>query len=229
MLEALKQGLRPNPRPLMVLKTDLWEESGRGRGILSEVPRGALVCGMDVSRETCLAAREYEGRPVQIIQANIQALPFRNAVFDMVADLSTIDHVPLDGALLAVGEYTRVLRNGGSLLVTFWRDTPLTRFALRHMRSAIYRLGDTQFLLSEKALRSKVREGFDILEEYCTGMPMVAGALMTRYPVASRRLDRVLPRALARVVVALEYTRLSRFLFRAVAAQYTIIARRRTA
>ena len=226
--EAMQHKPHANPRPLMVLKTDLWQESGRGEGVLDLFPSNARVVGMDIARTTCRAALTYKERPVDVAQANILALPFASGVFDVVIDLSTIDHVSLHDALRVIQEYARVLRPTGILQMTFWRDTLLTRFALRYIKSDIYKLGKTQFLLSDRVVKSAVSKSFEILQEYCTGTPMVAGAVMTRYPTASRWLDRVLPRALARILVAVECTPISRYVFQAVAAQYTIIARRRT-
>jgi SAM-dependent methyltransferase len=64
--------------------------------------------------------------PFRRVVAEAQALPFRSAAFDAILSLETLEHLEVPGE--AGREATRVLRPGGSILLT---TPPRCRYALR--------------------------------------------------------------------------------------------------
>ena len=58
---------------------------------------------------------------IDIRQGDICNLPYEQETFDIVLDLSTIDHV--EHYTAALDEYKRVLKPGGAALIVAWVDT----------------------------------------------------------------------------------------------------------
>ena len=111
---------------------------GCGNGyILSQYARHrARVTGVDLtSKGTWLSARRFalEGLPGNFLQANAEALPFRDASFDLVCSMGVLHHTP--DTERAVAEIHRVLRPGGCFLVMLYhRDSLAYRFAFNLAR-----------------------------------------------------------------------------------------------
>jgi SAM-dependent methyltransferase len=87
---------------------------GTNLDLLAERYPGARLHGIDVERDPLRFCRG--DRDVPVCQADASALPFASASFDLVAALDTLEHVADDGA--ALREFLRVLRPGGTLLLT---------------------------------------------------------------------------------------------------------------
>jgi ubiquinone/menaquinone biosynthesis C-methylase UbiE len=92
-------------------------ETGCGGGrLLHALARGRpglSVIGIDIARGSLvpLAARF----PGALFQADVSALPFRDAVFDAVLCRHVLGHLPGPGRKAAASEMLRVLKGGGSL------------------------------------------------------------------------------------------------------------------
>ena len=120
-----------------VLKTDLWNESkanlpDRG-GILAHVNAKSLF-GIDIDHAVVETAvriwpsvwREMDGgggwaQPsAEFLEGDIRDLCFADNWFDLILDLSTIDHIPLVDVPKTLDEYERVLVRGGTLYLSTW-------------------------------------------------------------------------------------------------------------
>lgn len=89
-------------------------DAGCGGGATMEsLRRYGRVQGMELAGEAVAYNRE-RGRDV--IEGSIERMPFEDESFDLALALDVIEHVPDD--LAALEELSRVLRPGGSLLVT---------------------------------------------------------------------------------------------------------------
>ena len=101
-----------------ILKTDLFDEAvGTGLvGFLLE--RAAHVSGIDVAPSVVAAAREAHPQ-LDAVPADVRALPFPDGAFDVVVSTSTLDHFDSEAEIeQALQELSRVLRPGGSLIVS---------------------------------------------------------------------------------------------------------------
>jgi SAM-dependent methyltransferase len=74
------------------------------------------ICGVDVSREAVLLAREAVAR-AELYVAPIDELPFEAQAFDLVALNDVLQHVEEADVTKGVAELRRVLRLDGALLV----------------------------------------------------------------------------------------------------------------
>jgi SAM-dependent methyltransferase len=105
-----------------VLKTDLYDEY-RTQGLFPVLTRRfQRVCGIDIDPE--VVARSAERNPgLEALVADVRSIPLADCSFDAVVSNSTLDHfedpAPVASAL---AEIRRVLRPGGSLVVTM--DNP---------------------------------------------------------------------------------------------------------
>jgi ubiquinone/menaquinone biosynthesis C-methylase UbiE len=90
--------------------------AGCGAGDAPLVAAGAAGVGLDFSREQLGLAR---GRVAgALVRGDMTSLPFGADSFDAVAALYSLIHVPLSDHRTVLAEFARVLRPGGTLLVT---------------------------------------------------------------------------------------------------------------
>lgn len=112
-------GERPAPVEQFCAELDASDrllDAGCGGGDHPLVEAGERAVGLDFSREQLEQAREIAS--AQLVQGDMTALPFAADSFDAVAALYSLIHVPLDDHRTVVEEFARVLRPGGTLLVT---------------------------------------------------------------------------------------------------------------
>jgi cytochrome P450 len=105
-----------------VMKTDLWDEA-MGEGLYPAIARnGTQVTGIDVS-EAILASALDRYPDLETHRADLRSLPFPDNRFDAVVSNSSLDHfASAEDILLSLRELRRVLRRGGTLLLTL--DNP---------------------------------------------------------------------------------------------------------
>lgn len=87
---------------------------GPGRWTLSMA--GESGVGLDISREQSSLARETA--PASLVQGDMTALPFASDSFDAVCALYSLIHVSVDDHRTVLAEFARVLRPGGTALVS---------------------------------------------------------------------------------------------------------------
>jgi SAM-dependent methyltransferase len=106
-----------------VLKTDLFDEVV-GAGLVPRLSETFdTVAGIDISPVVVETARARYPL-LRAETADVRQLPFADGEFDAVVSNSTLDHFPShDDIASALTELHRVLRRGGTLLVTL--DNPL--------------------------------------------------------------------------------------------------------
>lgn len=104
-------------------------EAGCGTGLILERLREkcSSCVGADLSRGMLLRARE---RGFTVLQSDLTALPFKDAVFDVTYSFKVLPHVP--GLVPALRELVRVTRPGGYVLAEFYN-----RFSLRCLARAM--------------------------------------------------------------------------------------------
>lgn len=168
-------------------------EIGCGRGsfarhLSSRHPSLLVAC--DYSPAAVLIARERTDEPAFVV-ADIQRLPFRPGVFDVVISLETIEHVP--NPRLAVAELSRGLKRGGTLLLTtpnYLSIMGLFRAYKRIMGDPFTEVGQpiNKFLMAPLTARWVRRTGLKVIETvtYHHYLPVPG-----RAPVRARWLDRV--------------------------------------
>jgi SAM-dependent methyltransferase len=134
---------RPKGTQLRALKTDIWDIVVEEERSLYEILPHALremLTMMDLSGPlTFLAKRKFPEHSV--VQADIKKQPFRNSVFDVVLDCSTIDHLDEKHVGAALDEYLRILSDGGLLVLVYTRNSFPIRVAsllLRLLRKNVY-------------------------------------------------------------------------------------------
>ena len=101
---------------LKILKTDLWDEARNTRILTWASRQGAHAYGIDISRPVVTRARAgFHADPLRSVVADVRELPFRDASFDAIYSMGTIEH--FDETEHAVEEMARVLKPGGRAVV----------------------------------------------------------------------------------------------------------------
>ncbi|MFM1996362.1 MAG: hypothetical protein RLZZ111_749 [Planctomycetota bacterium] len=151
-----------------LLKTDLFDEVA-GRGLVGDLVAGGwAVAGIDLS-PVVVAEAEARNAGLEAVVADVRSLPFADGRFDAVFSGSTLDHFESEDEIAcALRELARVLRPGGSLVLTLdnpgnpviWlRNGPLSR-GVRRLGIVPYQVGKT---LHRRPLEAVVRAaGFEI-------------------------------------------------------------------
>ncbi|MCU1381580.1 MAG: hypothetical protein JWL71_277 [Acidobacteria bacterium] len=164
---------------LRVLKTDLWDEAKNTRILAWAAARGARPFGVDISEPTVVQARAAFARSPQPLRAaagDVRALPFRDASFDAIYSMGTIEH--FDETEQAVREMARVLKPGGRAIIGVPnRHDPFMRPLLATLLQAtgLYAYGYEKSY-SRRSLRAMLeRAGFEVGVE--TAILFIPGGL----------------------------------------------------
>jgi SAM-dependent methyltransferase len=114
--ELVAEVLGPHIRPGDVA-LDVGCGTGEVMAVLAQAGAGAVV-GTDLSPHALAHAAARPGRrgAGRLLAARAEQLPFPDGCADVMVSLEVIEHV--DSDLAALHEYRRVLRTGGTLLVT---------------------------------------------------------------------------------------------------------------
>jgi SAM-dependent methyltransferase len=144
-----------------ILKVDLWNEGVEtSRDILGNLPVFDTI-GFDFSKNVCRLAKnrlDHSG----VVQAACRSLPFSSENFDLLLDLSTIDHVPFAKTKEIFAEYYRVIKPEGLLAVAFWQSNLATKYLLH--------VDPEQLYFDSKKVAGALEElGFEIIDSYNTG------------------------------------------------------------
>jgi len=112
--EATRQRLR---RIVRLTGDERALDAGTGAGALAVAlaPLVRDVVAVDIVPELLAQARSRVPANVELVEADMTALPFERASFDLVCTARTLHHVPRPELVLA--ELDRVLRPGGTMLV----------------------------------------------------------------------------------------------------------------
>ena len=153
---------------LRILKTDLWDEAKNTRILAWASRQGARAYGIDISEPIAMQARDGfdTGRCLRGAVADVRDLPFRDASFDAIYSMGTIEH--FDETERAVGEIARVLKPGGRAIVGVPnRHDPFLRplFATVLQAVGLYGYGYEKSY-SRRALRRMLEQaGLDVIDE----------------------------------------------------------------
>jgi SAM-dependent methyltransferase len=141
-----------------LLKTDAFDEAaGEGLFPLLRV-RAREVVVVDVSEAAVAAARErHPGLAAEC--GDVRRLDFPDATFDAVVSNSTLDHFEsLEELRVAVHELARVLRPGGTFMVTLDNPAnPLVGFRNLLPYQLLRRLGILQYRMGATCAAARLR------------------------------------------------------------------------
>lgn len=153
-MELLREALAICPQRPRVLKADAFNEATRRyRTPISELVPDA--CCIEIEAATVAQAR-VNCPKLDIRQGDVRDLPWEAGTFDLVVDLSTIDHIQEPGT--ALREYARVLKARGVLLIVAWVNmAPGTV-------SGESGYGGTQYFFDVRNFRKALREWFDVVD-----------------------------------------------------------------
>lgn len=162
------------------LKTDLFEEAVSAHHVLTALGSGSI--GLDCSPATVLAARErlrQSGERYLFVVADLRAIPLRASTVGHILAGSSLDHFP-DKADIATSltELARVLRPGGTLVVTF--DNPHNPAVwLRNRLPFVWlnRLGLVPYYVGQTYGRAEGRARLEALGLAVTDVTAVAHAV----------------------------------------------------
>lgn len=196
---------------LRVLKTDAFDEvvgPGIGGDLLDRFDQVVI---MDLGGEMIRAAARR--LPVHASQADARTLPFSEASFDAVVSLSTFDHFREHSDIAAaISECARVLKTGGSLLITMdnlanpivWLRNEVATSLLMRLRIVPYFVGKTYTL---SGLERAVEEaGLEIVNGDCLmHCPRILGVMACR--LTDRLRSDPLGRAVRGVLRCFEWLR----------------------
>jgi SAM-dependent methyltransferase len=175
---------------------------GTGYGSAFLAANARRVTGVDSSAEAIDHARErYAAANVDFVQADVLALPFDAASFDLVCAFETIEHVADQDGLLR--EAARVLRAAGTLLVSTPRAPRTTREPANPFHQIELSRDDFEELLTRRfgsvelfgqrrlqTRRHRLMQRLDVFElRRRLPAPRVAARLLGTPPMATVGLD----------------------------------------
>lgn len=199
---ALLREWLPSPQVASLLKTDLFDEAVSEGLYPLLVEYAGQVVGIDVSQSIVDAAKKQFPK-LQSHKADVRELPFPDASFDVVVSISTLDHFDSrEDIQSALGELYRVLRPGGSLLLTLdnlsnpivWLRSVIPSRLLLALGLVPYEVGTTCHPRQLKAYCGEA--GFEVLQAtaimHCPRVMAVAGARLLAKRGSERAQSRYL-------------------------------------
>ena len=86
-------------------------------GIALNVKGNVIVLEADL-KEIIKCREQTPG--INVIEGDMRDIPFKTNYFDCILDLSTLDHIRPSEVAHTLGEYARVLKKGGRILLCVW-------------------------------------------------------------------------------------------------------------
>lgn len=222
-LRAVKIGLKYlNRKKINLLKTDLWNEGiEHQRDILSYFQNNEKfnLYGIDIS-PVVISQAKLRLKNVQIKQGDIRNLPFESDFFDIVLDLSTLDHLSQNEVKNALKEYERVLKKNGILVLIFWHDSLFLKYVATPIRKLLKIKLNTYFSLKE--IKNIIEGKFKILEEYSIGTLLSFPGIGFIF----NALPSFIQKVFLNFFLRLEYSKISKLLLKNFSALYAIIGKK---
>lgn len=153
---------------------------GHGLGLLARSAR--RVVGGDFTWDFVRSARQHYGDDVPVLRLDAQALPFRDAAFDLVLLYEAIYYLPDAPAFLC--ESRRILRPGGTLLICS-ANCEWSGFNRSPYSTTYYTAAELRDLLAARGFRCQMFGAFPI------AAPSLAGRLAAVVRYAAVRLHLV--------------------------------------
>jgi ubiquinone/menaquinone biosynthesis C-methylase UbiE len=99
---------------------DIILDVGCGEGfVTSHLLKAKLVIGLEISEDLIkIAKQKLNANNIQFIRADATAIPLRESSVDKVIMLEVLEHLPIESQQKLCREIDRVLKKGGSLIVT---------------------------------------------------------------------------------------------------------------
>ena len=216
-------------KKIAILKVDLWNEGiDFKRNILKHLVKNEnALYGIDISYKTCSLAQQYT-KGINVSQGTIDNLGFKPESFDMVLDLSTLDHLPQEKLPEVLAEYSRVLKSKGVFILVFdwwgivWSLYMLYLKKVRGHKDYFFKGTNipSRYIHPIKIMKKITEQnGFEIKNEYCIDYTGWTWNRVTKpfwVCVSDKWYDRILD---------VEYSGLSKWM-RPFAKQYVVIAQK---
>lgn len=133
---------------------------GIGRHVVFFAEQGFNVYGVDISEEAIEIANAWLAKKKLTANLNtgdIQKMPFRNDLFDVVVSHGVLDHIPFDNAKKAISEIKRALAPEGYLFISL-RSAEDSEFGRGE------KAGHNTFTLTEGYEKGIIQHYFDLEE-----------------------------------------------------------------
>ncbi len=215
--------------PIKILKTDLWNEGVEFyKDIINSVKKLSHTkinfFGIDISKLIVFKALNRL-RYIYGTQASITHLPFRDCSFDIIWDISTIDHLPLKLREKVVEEYFRTLKFKGVLILVTDSQNIFLKLARSAVLNNILGINKDSIPSDPSLLRIHLQKYFEILDEGCLDI----GYAIRRFLFSGRK-SRIFKfmfnrEPIFRALHKIEFSSVSRFLT-LISRQYFFICRR---
>jgi ubiquinone/menaquinone biosynthesis C-methylase UbiE len=153
------------------------------RRIVAAVEPGGMAVGVDLASVMLDLTRRRTGSPV--VRSDIRRLPFRTSGFDRLLSAYVLDLLPARDLPRVLGEFHRVLRPGGVMVLVSLTEgaSPASRLVIRAWR-AIYRrrplwLGGCRPIPLAALVGSR---GFDVVADETVIQLAVPSAIVAAVP-----------------------------------------------
>ncbi len=142
---------------------------GFGDGVLLELlhDKGYDCFGIDFAKKNIELTKQFfekRKKDINIQYANIQEMPFRDDLFDIVVASETLEHLNNSILIKGIRETYRILKNGGYFIITvpFKEDLRLDMTSCPRCGHAFHRWGHEQSFDKNSLTRYLEQEKFQI-------------------------------------------------------------------
>lgn len=150
--------LEKNP---VVLKTDLYNEANSTPmlgGVIKNLRGCKTIIGVEYQKHVVDKAITILGNDHNnLFEGDIRRLPFNKNTFDVVLDLSTLDHIMPSEVDIVLSGYSKILKDNGMFFLVTWID------ALDRGGEAAWN-PNNQYYFNKDALEESMKKYFSIDE-----------------------------------------------------------------
>ena len=151
--------------PKRILKTDAMNEISPGLpspgGIVGNLQTLANIDILEIDPTKVARAREMLGKTATVRLGSISWMPYRDGIFDLIIDASTLDHVPQERLEQTLFEYWRVLRVGGHAAIMVWSTGNVAPYVTNNEHTWT---PDYTCYFADSVLEKAIADRFEVVE-----------------------------------------------------------------
>ena len=140
---------------------EIGEGAPKPGGIVGNLQTIAEIDVLEIDPTKVARAKEVLEGKATVRLGDIRYMPYRDGIFDLIIDASTLDHIPQEQLGQALDEYERVLVPGGHAAIMVWATSAIRPYVTNH--TGTWTPGYCCYFMYDKLVEA-IEDRFDVQE-----------------------------------------------------------------